>query len=128
MSSMLQFGCVCHSECAEELLHDEVGGDGDGGDDGHHDEVGAGHGGQGQVVQLLPASRHQGGAEGRHQRQHGVDAANLITADGLAHQGPVVHFKTGFMYCTCVLRPDHVHGIQEAEEAAKAEPVEDKAA
>ena len=28
----------------------------------------------------------------------------------------------------CVLRPDHVHGIQEAEEAAKTEPVEDKAA
>ena len=88
MSSLLQFGRVCHSECAEELLYDEVGGDGDGGDDGHHDEVGARHSVQGQVVKLLPASRHYGGAERRDQRQYGVNAADLITADSLAHQGP----------------------------------------
>ena len=108
----LQFSCVSNGECAQELLHDEVGGDGDGGEGGHHDEVGARHGGQGQVIQLLPAGRHQGGAHGREQGQHRVDPPDLITADGLAHQGPVDH---------------HVHGVQEPEEAAEAEPVEDKA-
>ena len=108
---MLQFGRVSYGECAEELHHDEVGGDGDGGDHGHHNEVGAGHGGKGQVIQLLPAGRHQGGAHGRKQGEHGVDAADLVAADSLTHQGPVHH---------------HVHGVQEPQEAAKAEPVEDK--
>ena len=92
---MLQFRRVCHGECAQEPLHDEVGWDRDGGDDGDHDEVGAGHGGQGQVVQLLPASRHQGGAHGREKSEHGVDAADLVAAARLAHQAPVDHHVDG---------------------------------
>ena len=57
---------MCVLECGQQLPHDEVGGDSDEGEDGDDDEVGAGDGVQGQVVQLLPGGSHQGVGHGAH--------------------------------------------------------------